>query len=413
MASKKSPTSPPGPVVRSLAAVETPANRRQLLDMARINLEHVRAGNTPAQAADVMRVPAHNYLDPQRWEREVAMFRRMPLMLALGGELRGPSSFKAMTVMDVPVLLIRAADGQVRAFVNSCSHRGAVVVPDGCGSARRFACPYHNWTYNDHGDLVGITDREFFGDIDMATMGLTRLPVAERAGLIFVVLTPGVAMNIDEHLHQYDTVLDFFGFGDWHLIKRTEIPGPNWKIAYDGYLDFYHLPFLHRNTFGTEISNKAMYFEWGPHQRMTAPDPALDRVAEADWQMDHICGGVWTIFPHISFAGGNAGGLISQLFPGPTPGSSVTVQNYFTAAEPSPQRRAEAERTADFLAMVVRDEDYATGLRLQQALATGAKEFVLFGRNEGGGQRFHQVLDGYLADEMATPVTFNNTRTGA
>jgi len=46
------------------------------------------------------------------------------------------------------------------------------------------------------------------------------------------------------------TVLDFFGFGDWHLIKRTELKGPNWKVAYDGYLDFYHLPYLHRNSFG-------------------------------------------------------------------------------------------------------------------------------------------------------------------
>ena len=52
---------------------------------------------------------------------------------------------------------------------------------------------------------------------------------------------------------------------------------------------------------------------------------------------------------------------------------------------------------ADFLERVVRDEDYFTGLRLQQALATRAKEFVMFGRNEGGGQRFHTLLDETLA----------------
>ena len=104
-------------------------------------------------------------------------------MLALGGELRGPNSYKAMTVMDIPVLLTRGADGEVRAFVNQCSHRGAIVVPDGIGTTRRFACPYHNWTYNTMGDLVGVTDREYFGDIDVSCMGLTPLPVAERAGL--------------------------------------------------------------------------------------------------------------------------------------------------------------------------------------------------------------------------------------
>lgn len=396
---KTRPTAPPGPLTRSLAAVETETNRRQLIDMARSNIEHVLAGNTPSQTDDILRVPADVYLDPDRWQREVQMFRTTPLMLALGGELRGPSSYKAMTVLDVPVLIVRDNDGTVGAFVNQCSHRGAVVVPDGSGTSRRFACPYHNWTYDTRGDLVGITDREWFGDIDTACMGLTPLPVAERAGLIFVVLTPGTPIDIEAHLCGYDEVLDVFGFADWHLVSQRQIEGPNWKIAYDGYLDFYHLPFLHRKTFGPDISNKPIYHSWGPHQRMTSPDPTLldlrDRPQE-EWNIDLMCGGVWTIFPHISIAGGNGGGLVSQLFPGSTPGSSITIQNYFVAAEPSEERRAAALRTADFLEAVVREEDYATGLRLQQALATRAKEHVIFGRNEGGGQRFHQTLERLL-----------------
>ena len=401
---RKSPTAPPGPVTRSSTSVETETNRRQLIEMAKRNIDHVVAGNTPSQADDVVRVPVENYLDPERWQREVEMFKRLPLMLALGGELRGPSSYKAMTVMGVPVLLTRGAAGEVRAFVNTCSHRGAVVVPDGIGTARRFACPYHNWTYDTKGDLVGVTDREFFGQIDVSCMGLTPLPVAERAGLIFAVVTPGVPMDIDAHLCGYDSVLDFFGFGDWHLISQREVEGPNWKIAYDDYLDFYHLPFLHRNSFGPDLSNKPIYFEWGPHQRMTSPDPnllALRDVPEQEWNLDLMVGGVWTIFPHVSFAGGNGGGLISQLFPGSTPGSSVTIQNYYVSSEPSAEERVLAEQKADFLEAVVRDEDYYTGLRLQRALATRAREHVVFGRNEGGGQRFHQMLDHFL-DKVPT-----------
>jgi nitrite reductase/ring-hydroxylating ferredoxin subunit len=399
-APKRSATAPPGPILRSAASVVTETNRRQLTAMAKTNIEHVLAGNTPSQEDDVMRVPVEHYLDPVRWQREVEMFRRTPLMLALGGELRGPNSYKAMTVMDVPVLLTRGAEGEVRAFVNQCSHRGAIVVADGIGTSRRFACPYHNWTYDTKGDLVGVTDREFFGTIDASCMGLTPLPVAERAGLIFVVITPGVAMDIDAHLAGYDQVLDFFGFGDWHLISRREVPGPNWKIAYDGYLDFYHLPFLHRATFGTEISNRPIYHSWGPHQRMTSPDPALLELRDApddEWNPELMCGGVWTIFPHVSFAGGHGGGLVSQLFPGRTPGTSVTIQNYYTSTEPSEETRAGAEQKADFLEMVVRDEDYYTGLRLQRALETRSREYVVFGRNEGGGQRFHKTVDEYLA----------------
>jgi carnitine monooxygenase subunit len=373
-------------------------SREQLVAMARRNIAHVEAGRTPSQVDDVMRIPVEHYLDPERWAREVQLFRTLPLVLALGGELRDPGDYKALTVMDVPVLLTRGPDREVRAFVNQCSHRGAVVVPDGSGSARRFACPYHAWTYNTVGDLVGVTDREYFGDVDASCMGLTPLPVAERAGLVFVVLTPGVAMDIDAHLCGYDQVLEFFDFGSWHLAARRELVGPNWKIAYDGYLDFYHLPFLHRETFGTEISNKPIYTAWGPHQRMTSPDPKLLEWRdhpEEDWDLRELCGGVWTIFPHVSFAGNSAGGLISQLFPGPTPDRSLTIQNYFVS-EASEERMAEGRAAADFLEYVVREEDYATGLRLQQALATRAKPHVLFGRNEGGGQHFHRTLDALL-----------------
>ncbi len=73
--------------------------------MARENMAHVRAGNRPSQEPGVLRMPVENYLDPARWAAEVALFKRLPLMLALGGELRGGSSYKAMTAMDVPVLL--------------------------------------------------------------------------------------------------------------------------------------------------------------------------------------------------------------------------------------------------------------------------------------------------------------------
>jgi nitrite reductase/ring-hydroxylating ferredoxin subunit len=385
---------------RSLASCETADNRRQLVDMARENIRHVKAGNTPSQVDDVLRVPAENYVDAERWAREVALFMRLPLMLAFGGELRGPNAFKAMTVMDVPVLITRDGDGDVHAFVNRCSHRGSVVVADGLGTARRFACPYHNWTYDTRGQLVGITDREYFGAVDMACMGLTPLPVAERAGLVFVVLTPGAPLDIDAHLCGYDAVLDFFGFGDWHLVSRTELDGPNWKIAYDGYLDFYHLPFLHRNSFGPDISNKAIYRAWGPHQRMTSPESALldlDELPDEEWDLDRLCEGVWSLFPHISFAGNNRAGLLSQLFPGAVPGASLTVQSYIVATEPSEARRTKAEAAAAFLQGVVRDEDYPMGFRLQRALATRAKQHVLFGRNEGGGQRFHTLLDEYLA----------------
>ncbi len=371
--------------------------------MARHNLAHAKAG-TIEQEPDVMRVPVTNYFDPDRWRLEIdRVFKRMPLMLALTCEMSEPGDYRALEAVGMPVLLVRGDDGEVRGFVNMCSHRGSQVVLEGTGNAKRFSCPYHAWTYDQRGDLVSVYASDDFGEIDTACNGLTKLPVIERAGLIWVVLDPNSTIDMEAFLSDYDEVLAHFGFATWHLFDRRTLRGPNWKIAYDGYMDLYHLPILHRETFGAQMPNQALYYPWGPHQRVSSPDPSLaqmEDLPEEDWPEAHMMSGVWTIFPHVSIAsfdgGGGRGVMISQLFPGESPGESYTVQNYVLENEPDEEQAAAANEQFKLLEYVVQEEDYATGLRQQKALLTGAKSHVMFGRNEGGGHRFHRWLDTLL-----------------
>ena len=374
-------------------------SRAELVKMARRNLAHVKA-DTIDQEADVLRVPAAHYTDPARFRLEIdRVWKRMPLVLALSRELEGPGAYKTMVAAGVPVLMTRGADGALRAFVNSCAHRGAQVVTDAAGRSSRFVCPYHAWTYDEDGRLVGILSQQEFGHVDRSCHGLVRLPVAERAGLVWVVLDPAAKLDIDAFLCGYDGLLGLFGFESWHLVDRRTVAGPNWKIAYDGYLDFYHLPILHKNTIGGGLPNRALYDAYGPHQRVTFQNPALlalEDKPEDEWRTEDLIGGVWTIFPHVSIATFDAGGravLISQLFPGETALESTTVQSFLMAKQPNDEERAAAEKMFELLGYVVREEDYATGLRQQRALLTGARSHVLFGRNEGGGQRFHRTLE--------------------
>jgi len=382
-------------------------SKAQLVSMARRNLTHVKAG-TVDQAPGVYRVPAANYHDPERWRLEMQrVFARVPLVLGFSAELREAGAYRALWAGDVPVLLTRAADGEIRAFLNVCSHRGAVVVPDGSGRARRFTCPYHAWSYDDRGALVGIYKSEDFGDPDTSCLGLTPLPVAERAGLIFGVLTPGASVDFDAFLCGYDALLAHHRLDECFFVGRQAVDGPNWKVAYDGYLDFYHLPILHRESFGSKIPGDALYDAWGPHQRVSMPNLAyleLEKKSEEEWDVASLISGVWTIFPHISIADFDAGGklyMVSQLFPGATADESVTIQNFFATSEPDAERRTQLEGMMKFLEHVVRDEDYFTGNRIQKAVKTGAKSEFMFGRNEGGGQRFHRWVDAILRTEDA------------
>jgi hypothetical protein len=219
---------------------------------------------------------------------------------------------------------------------------------------------------------------------------------------VFGVLRPDGWLEVDTFLCGYGELLAHLGLERCHLVGRQTLAGPDWKLAYDGYLDFYHLPILHRRSFGPRTPSRALYDAWGPHQRVSMPNRALldlEAVPEQDWDVEALVGGVWTVFPHVSIADFDAGGklyLVSQLFPGPRAGESVTVQSFLSPSPHDEARRPAIERTMAFLEHVVRDEDYATGLRIQRALAAGAKPDVLFGRNEQGGQRFHRFLDAVL-----------------
>jgi phenylpropionate dioxygenase-like ring-hydroxylating dioxygenase large terminal subunit len=85
-------------------------------------------------------------------------------------------------------------------MMNVCRHRSMQLVPDGCGSARRFTCLYHAWSYGIDGRLLGVQAEDTFGAVDRDEFSLLRLECGERAGLMFVGLTPGVAFDIDEWL---------------------------------------------------------------------------------------------------------------------------------------------------------------------------------------------------------------------
>ncbi|MGY6550874.1 MAG: aromatic ring-hydroxylating oxygenase subunit alpha [Erythrobacter sp.] len=382
-------------------------SHEKLIAMTRNLIAH-GAADTMEYADEVVRVPASSYTDPALFEAEKQrIFRRLPLMVAPSCELPDPGDFKAMDICGVPLLLSRQKDGSMAAFLNMCTHRGNPLA-NGSGNASRFTCGYHGWTFKATGDLIGVADAQDFGPVDKAAHCLKRFPVYENAGLIWVILDPHSKLSIPDYLCGYDELLKAFEFDGWTLFASRVLEGPNWKTAYDGYLDFYHLPVLHKDTFGADFYNRANYFAFGPHQRLSTPSKFAIKVSgEDDQQMDLealsdeelpqevLVQGVWTIFPHISIAsfygGGQRGALISQLFPGPDVGTSYTTQFYVMENQPeTPAQVQAAHDQFNFLEVVVRDEDYATGRRQHQALQSGLLKEVLFGRNEKGGQVFHQ-----------------------
>ena len=152
---------------------------------------HLDAGTTDVWP-EVVRQPVSAYTCPDRAEREWReLFQRRPLFVGLSGLLPKPGDWITSDETGIPLLIVRGRDGAPRAFANVCRHRGAKLVEgSGCGAAA-FSCPYHGWTYDLDGRLIGLPDERNFPGVARADHRLAPVPVAERHGMLFAQATPG------------------------------------------------------------------------------------------------------------------------------------------------------------------------------------------------------------------------------
>jgi phenylpropionate dioxygenase-like ring-hydroxylating dioxygenase large terminal subunit len=378
---------------------------------AEIMLDYVET-KTTFQTDGTLTVPTDSYTNPDQWQAEMDLvFKRVPLMLAFTAELPKPGDYKAMDAIGMPVLINRDKAGTVRAFLNVCSHRGAPVAGEGYGNCARFTCKYHSWSYAQDGKLLAIAEASTFGEIDKAQRGLRELPCEERAGMIFVCLTPNAPMELDKYFQGFLEDFDALDFANWSYLGSRTIEGANWKIAFDGYLEGYHFASLHPDTIAPRTPSNCTHYEaFGPNMRIGFPQrtiaEALRPLPREDWgnQENNGFDFVRIFFPNVSIFIAPEITQIAQLFPGPTPDKNRTVLNYLRR-EPirDEEDRANVEAAINFFRDVTYNEDYVIGMEIQKGLQTGAHDDLVFGRNERGNQYFHEWLNWYLEDDADAP----------
>jgi anthranilate 1,2-dioxygenase large subunit len=164
----------------------------------------------PWPTLDGSRVPFEVFTRSDVFDREQVVIFRGPVWnyVALEAELPRPNDFKTSFVGDTPIIVSRAEDGSLHAFVNRCAHRGATVQRQACGNARQHRCVYHQWAYNSRGDLVGVPYRRgvagmggYAVDFDPMDHGLTKLRVASHKGVIFATFSPQTPA-LEEYLEE-------------------------------------------------------------------------------------------------------------------------------------------------------------------------------------------------------------------
>jgi phenylpropionate dioxygenase-like ring-hydroxylating dioxygenase large terminal subunit len=349
-------------------------------------------------ADSIMTIPADSYRDVDRFERELdAVFRRSPLLVALSVDIPNPGDFTTLDIADRPIVVVRGDDGVARTFLNACRHRGRGVVDACFGHSRRLTCPYHSWVYDSQGKLVGIPGKEGFDGIDVE--GLIEYPTAERVGAVFAVLTVGADLDIDAWLGDMRSALEILQLDKLHRYDvETKLPSGNWKATADGYLDGYHIGYLHRTTIGVKsITNRNTYDVFGPHVRIGFANKSIVELRDTpseDWpDLYEAFSLVHFVFPNISISGHPTTGLmVSRMFPGPSVEECTVIQyQYFRDPLVDDAAIADAEAKRRKYEQVTYEEDFVTVMNVTRRVDVLAEagDVFRFGRNEIGNQNLH------------------------
>jgi carnitine monooxygenase subunit len=161
------------------------------------------------------------------------------------GQVTREGSFFAATAGEIPVVVTRARDGMLRAFVNVCRHRGHVVA-SGAGERETLQCPYHAWTYALDGSLRAAPRSDREPGFDSEELGLKRISVDTWGPFVFVnpdADAPPLAAALGEVPAQLAEILDVDAL-EFRFRTDYELEA-NWKIACENFLECYHCAVAH------------------------------------------------------------------------------------------------------------------------------------------------------------------------
>jgi phenylpropionate dioxygenase-like ring-hydroxylating dioxygenase large terminal subunit len=371
--------------------------------LARRLLDHIQHGTTDMAEA-LVEVPADVYTSRERYDAELdVLFRGQPLVLCLSGALPKPGSFRTVDLCDTPILLSRDADGKVHALVNACRHRGVRVV-DGAGEARRFTCPFHAWTYDQRGSLVGVPVAAGFEGMCREDKGLVELPVAEGYGMVVGRLRPGEPVDIDEYLGpDLAGELEMLDFADWapYGEPHRHPVAANWKVTLDTYRENYHFDYLHRDTLAGYAYGGALTFDaLGAHLRNCSAVRSIDElkdVPEEQWtDAGRHLSYQYSLFPNTCMTFDSRHIELWQILPVDVDRSEVLHTAY---ARPglSDEEQAKLVDMAPWICETVVDgEDFWVAGRTEPGIRTGMLDTVVFGRNEPAPQHLHHGFQAAL-----------------
>ncbi len=219
-------------------------------------MDPTTAGTRRWPKEGIARIPYWIYSDPSIYAREQQRIfcGSSWNYVALEAEIPNAGDFKRTFIGEKPVVVVRDKDGEINVVENRCAHRGVQFCQQHLGHATEFMCPYHQWTYDLKGNLIGVPFRRGLKkqggmppDFDPKDHGLRKLKVARRHGVIFASFADEIE-PLEEYLGVsilalFDRVFD--GRRLTVLGYSRQLTPANWKLMFENIKDPYHASLLH------------------------------------------------------------------------------------------------------------------------------------------------------------------------
>ena len=327
-------------------------------------------------------IPSSWYTDPSVLQLEKPkVFHHTWQPVGHARQVAEPGSYLAADIAGEPVLITRAADGELRAFSNVCRHRASVVA-SGCGKANVLRCPYHGWSYKLDGRLHAAPEFEGVADWNPAEVCLPQMKVEVWGPFVFVnadgkapPLTE-VFGSIPQEVAELGCPIDQLHFS----ARRDYVIHCNWKVYVDNYLEGYHLPAAHPSLH--RMLDYSQYrvepFRW--YSSQYAPIRASQEKAVYFWIFPNF---MLNVYPD---------NLSSNIIVPLSHDRTLTIFEWFTY--PGADGPAEVKPETIAFSDEIQQEDIRICESVQRGLSSSFYDKGRFSvKRENGVHHFHLLLD--------------------
>lgn len=353
-------------------------------------------------------VPAARYTDRRLYDLEVEhIWKKTWLIAGHVSEMKEHGDYKLFRHFGQNVIVLRGKDGEIGAFHNMCTHRGTPLLKEPTGNAKRLVCPYHSWRFSLTGELVSLPEERNFPCLDRSERALMPVRCEIWRGFVFINLGDGPE-TLAEYLEPVASRLVDFPFEEMEVKRHLTIElDANWKTVFDNFIESYHLNTVHpaisrwidSATFvATPLRNGHSYYTMTRrNQNQIIAQEGLSPPGDHSLFRKVVVNA--PIFPNLSGGLDTASFVWESFWPhGPDKTiAEIPLYGWKGADDDAYWDAVMAENVR------LAGEDIEVLPGVQESLAAGQLDTVLFGYQELGIYWYHEEVDRRIGRDRIPP----------